>query len=541
MFLFSFAKVIPTFVNATEQDLATLKNYIETRATPVFGGEGWQYLGKGTSYAIMGNIPYPIKADVFTDTEITAETKELLDGGIILNFKMDELDFAASREQLKYTPKTKKNVSARLTDVTNDLMKQCSTSFDGCKTLWEAKLLYKKVFDFYGKLYKLRNLFRGSLKFNGFNINTESFSTRLSTGNDTDVTCMVYRAGKETLTKEHVYNIPADANIMVVENDGILNGVKNRLVEPLMRSVNKVDSIYLLSFTSDAVRTQWFTEVGLDCPITKLSTMTKHPMSSFYLSSSNYYGSRSTKHASKEFTFDGDGKTRYGNKRSDFWEEVEVDAAKDTGVYVALDAFHVDMPNTYNQFAFAHPSELSKLLKSFADAGIEVPDTIYGFKTSAVDKAMKNPNMQTLWVWLEKAVKDVITNDTVLAQKFINRNYVANTVYSLQTSLATMLSYIAKWGLPDTHPLMVLHVKMSELQNYRSAQMDKLNELLQKFNCVPKGAPTHDVKDEYEALAAKYPLLFQHVKDCSSASHLCYDHHQKLFKDYIDLVDLVTP
>lgn len=545
MKFFAFAKVTPDFVNQTDSD-KELFNELKS-AAPLFQGEGWRYMGTGDSYAVMGNIPYPIDAENFTELEMRAETKSLLDGGLILDVKLGEVDFAASRENLKYTPTTKKNLAARLSDITNDLMKMASTSFDGCQTLWEAKQLYKSIFDFNGKLYHLRKLFVKGLSFKGFPVNNEDFACSLAQGNDTDVVCHRYIKpgyGRDTkVRKEVAYHIKARPDTLVVVNDtGICNGILNRivpLIEGPVLAGTTVPTVYLLSFRDAATKQAWMTEVGYDGPMVQLSACPKEPLSKYYHTASSGSGYRSAKHVSREFTYDGDGKSRYSNNRSEFWQIAEVDLANDEGVYVELDRFH---------FSFAtggrdeHPIELRKFMERLKEAGIDLPDEIYGFKPSSVEKAKKNPKMVQLWKWLGESVANYFVQRPELVEKYANRQYVSNTLSAMQGDLPDLCKIVAEWTLPDTHPLKQFASKVLEMCNYNSTALDKLQNLANHFHVTMPtgGVAKYDVQSDFDALIARYPLLFKIAANVQGYE-LRKDDWSKELEQLVVLVDAVTP
>lgn len=536
MWFFSFWSVVPDFVNATQHDLDSLKSQREV--TPVFSGEGWKFLGSGQSYAVMGNIAYPIKANVFTDIELRSETKELLDGGIIIQFKMDEVDFAASREQLKYTPKTKKAVSARLTDITNDLLAQCSASFTGCKTLWEAKLLYKKVFDFSGKLYRLRNLFRASLTFNGFKINTEAFPVGITNGNDTDVVCWQYsKQYNGKVRRQQVYNIQAAENNLVVVNDtGIMNGIMNRVV-PLIEG-KQMSHVYILSFVSDIVRDAYYKEVGLDCPFVSLASLPKEPLSKYYPNDSTNGGTRNSKHFSKEFSYNTEHQgSRYRSTRSEFWEVADVDLANDEGVYVVIEKFNYFEADG----GWEHPSGLKNFLHMVKTAGIDIPDTIYGFKQASAAQARNNPKMQTLWDWFKSAVKEYMDTHPDVAQKLANYKYMHNEVESMQSDLPKLMQMVSRWdGIDAAHVLKLFNDKLKVLRQYNEDQMRQLHQVLHTVKYDFKVTPTYDLQGEYDALYARYPLLFKLAARIGTYQ-IQDDGWKKGMNEYVTLVDTVTP
>jgi hypothetical protein len=543
MFFYSFVKVVPDFVNQTPCDINRMNGF--RNAVPLYQGKGWRYMGSGNPYVIMGNIPYPIDAGNFTSLELRDESRQLLKGGLVVEVKLGEVDFAASRENLKYTPNTKKNLSAKLTDITNELMAQASTTFDGCKTLWEAKLLYKEVFDYYGKLHSLRNLFSKSVTFKGFNVSNDTFSCGLSSyGSDTDVICWSYSKrhrssyGKSKIGRQQVSEIKANPKALVVENDsGICNGILNRLVGQI-EAGNQYENVYLISFLNPVIKQQWLDEVGLDCPIIPLSTMPKEALSKYYPStSSSSNGYRSSKHTSKEFIYDGDGKSRYRDNRSSFWTVTDVDLANDECVYVELDKFNYTLDN-----GLQHPIELKEFLVRLKDAGIDTPDTVYGFKPSSAVKARKNPKMLTLWQWFKEAITNFIEVNPQIEQQLSNWDYVNQVIDPLHENLNNFGKIVCEWDtVPSSHPLREMFGKVFKLNEYRTSQLKLLRSFARTLNTsYTKFPPTYDIALEYQAMASRYPLMFRAAKAVGNYKVVETEWQEDL-KQYVTLIDAVTP
>ena len=64
------------------------------------------------SYAIMGNIAYPI--DIPQADKTLGDLHQLLNCGLVMEFDIGELDFQASREGLSYIPETIASIKRKL-------------------------------------------------------------------------------------------------------------------------------------------------------------------------------------------------------------------------------------------------------------------------------------------------------------------------------------------------------------------------------------------------------------------------------------------
>jgi hypothetical protein len=76
----------------------------------------------GLSYALMGNIAYPIEDTHFkVNDDSGVNYKSLLNCNLVLEFKIGELDFQASREGLSYIPLTIESIKSKLRELSANL------------------------------------------------------------------------------------------------------------------------------------------------------------------------------------------------------------------------------------------------------------------------------------------------------------------------------------------------------------------------------------------------------------------------------------
>ena len=112
------------------------------------GGENWQLLESNNSRyhrnnrptALMGNVAYPLKAD-----SIDRKYSQLLQWPVLIKFGIGELDVSASREDLSYDPITVNVIELRLAAILADLQKVMEQKFVECKSLWEARILMRRI------------------------------------------------------------------------------------------------------------------------------------------------------------------------------------------------------------------------------------------------------------------------------------------------------------------------------------------------------------------------------------------------------------
>ena len=113
--------------------------------------KSWQILSSSNNYgndsfAIMGNIAYPIDRHALNFTYGDNRDKLLQSCPVNLHVPIGDLEVAASREALQYTDQTKGAILKKLDTIIFNLPKILSRSFADCKTMWDAKLLFDATF-----------------------------------------------------------------------------------------------------------------------------------------------------------------------------------------------------------------------------------------------------------------------------------------------------------------------------------------------------------------------------------------------------------
>lgn len=116
---------------------------------PDIQGTGWRIQGvdyhRGYGYynqsghpavALMGNVAYPLKANV-----LDPKFQYLLNWPLIVDFAIGELDISASREDLSYDQVTVEVIEARLSKIMGELQQRIEQKFQEAGSLWEARLL----------------------------------------------------------------------------------------------------------------------------------------------------------------------------------------------------------------------------------------------------------------------------------------------------------------------------------------------------------------------------------------------------------------
>ena len=115
----------------------------------------------------------------------------------------------------------------------------------------------------------------------------------------------------------------------------------------------------------------------------------------------------------------------------------------------------------------------------------------------------------------------------------------------MQSNLFECLSRMDKWVLADSHPLKALFKKVSELKAYNETILLNFQRVATEYGkYVCSVPPIHDIQSDFEAIVARYPLLFHILKDKGDWVLNEYSGHQswnKELEQYVTMVDLLNP
>lgn len=91
--------------------------------------------GMHTSYAVMGNIAYPLN-NIPNPSEL-GDSASLLSNGLVLEFDLGELDFVASREELSFIPQTYSALRKKLGELSSKLHELALAKINEHTCVWQ--------------------------------------------------------------------------------------------------------------------------------------------------------------------------------------------------------------------------------------------------------------------------------------------------------------------------------------------------------------------------------------------------------------------
>lgn len=118
---------------------------------PTFKGDDWMFLDSSNAweaFAIMGGVTYPID-----HYKVDDKYNNIVRKGVVLKFKMGELDFAPSREHLSYDDATIKAINDKLEKVLTEIKHKAKEQIESKDNILDsinALLSYNERFSYYG-------------------------------------------------------------------------------------------------------------------------------------------------------------------------------------------------------------------------------------------------------------------------------------------------------------------------------------------------------------------------------------------------------
>lgn len=161
-----FFKVKPTIIGMSKEDSES------TFEKALSQGAGWKFFRNiSVPHAIMGNIAYPIatssmKLDMNnTDDKMISN---LLNSAMVIDFQIGDLDVAASREGLQYTPHTLKNIRAKMKEIAGSIIKEIQKQIDTeAKSEYHAQLLLSRMDESVNGFSYIRQIISKAITFKG--------------------------------------------------------------------------------------------------------------------------------------------------------------------------------------------------------------------------------------------------------------------------------------------------------------------------------------------------------------------------------------
>lgn len=459
--------------------------------------------------AIMGNVAYVMSRSSLDWTGYDNSLETLMSVGVRMFFRIGELSVSASRESLEYTEQTQKAIMDRLVIVRDELISSVNTQFTNCHTMYEAKILFSKIFDLASPLYPLRDLFEKNITFNG-KLVTSNFWVNEDSSMGASVKRFTRATGKRTRASSEIAKriIAEDSKLIIFNDTGSDKGLLGRIAPLVELETNsfgrRFAEVQLISVRDKSLWEVWKTEKFFDAPTILLSSLPKWKMKDVYFSngvnrSANDY--INPKYAAKVFRW----KYNDSENNIDYWEECDVDYKSHKGVYVKIDKYQYEGP----KFSYCSPKELASIKAQAENFGIDWPEII-GIKRGKIYSDNAPPNMISLWDYLKKSITEKLKTKSY-EQEIVDSEAVVNLFcsdYYGENIVSLINDILVELNLPSCPVASHLQEMGGKT---RRGEINGLKNLMTKVGIVmPKTGltPRYDIAADYREFQARYPLLF---------------------------------
>ena len=474
--------------------------------------------------AIMGNIAYPLNNVPEADKHF-GELSALLECGLVLEFGIGDLDFAASREQLSYIPLTISSIRTKLEQLNANLASHLAVKANAITDEWtRAEFLYN---EYQTRLYKAAvKKYAVDTKFalfdpdsyhgkKEFKFQVPELATR-----KLEIRAFRVRSGQSNKIGEsssyiggnhvRIMEIPVDKEVVIVLNDLKTVCVARARYHYVNSGTSYNKMVYCVSHSDVdlAIRqleyNKLIQELHNPPTIVKASELTMRertkPMSTSGIA---ILGLKSSKRAGYEDSYTW----------SQYTQEID---ENETYYYVCL-CNHEPIDVNGNAFGICKIKALMDECGIADISGIKV----FGVRKNRIKEIQKLDN----WVWIEDILKEETAKvadshiASLVATEMLDTYY--NRVYTNTT--------VAKHVGPDSD--YAKYVK--EVGSIKRAT-GNVTQLVQLCNLYGKQIQVETVKkkiqDAKDALYKKYPLI-KYFKDSTDKSV------EKEATEYIKLVD----
>ena len=479
---------------------------------------------KYESMALMGNIAYPLNK-ISEPAKHFGDLAELLKCGLVIEFGIGELDFAASREELSYVPMTINSLKRKLEELNANLAKHFSAKADAIADEWErAEYLYEES---KSKLYlSAVKKYVADTKFElydptayygkkNFKFTVKDFTARGLSATAFQIYGGSVR-GKIGKTTEYVggtyvesMSIPVDSSVVIVLND-LKTGCDARARFHFTNHFNnKPCSVYCISHSAvenDDRQVEYdklIKELHNPPYVVKASNMEKRiPKKRDPLTNQGI-----------AVLVEKENSGRWGAATEYKWMP-ETESLDDAKIYhfVCLNNHN---PETLDGKYFNIVALKAQMAKCGVDDIKNI--TVHGVRKSRLKELKDRPN----WVWVEEKIKEETAK---VSDEHVKGMVAAGILDHYSVRAYTVASIASKVGKDSDY------AKFAKACNSIKRATGEISELASLCGTYGKSVQVEAVKKELEdakkLIMAKYPL----IKNLSGAE-------EKDVVHYINLID----
>lgn len=507
----------PVVTGATDWEIDTVEYSMEGTDWKLHKMSGSYY--RGNVYAIQGNVTYPISEDSIPGK--TDAQRAVLSLPLDLFFDIGDLDITPSRESLGYNEATIANIKAKLDIVANELPPMFQDRFNECKTLWEARKLFRTMIrDLPSGVRSLLSDKDIGLKWKNqaldeeFSFKTEDFSAPI----------MMFERGRSRGNAvdpnyQGQFRFEASENVTFFYDD-LGRGAHSRMVHFAETSESATKKNFLIK-TNEKKALKTFSKLLGNVTLQPVSNLPKRPKAE----------RAAAKVSSKVLEYIGKA-----YDRRDSWNPTEVNLKDGEGVYVTINRFKVfDGEREVSDF-----DDIVELAKTHDLLDLD-DKPIYGIRSGDVAKLPDD----TKWVELFSLIRDNIS-------KVVAKEKIASILadYNEFRDFSFDLSSFASELMAETFEKGSAMADFIEAYTYMEKRhSDRATEIRNIANRVGYNidttSPKYDLSDLWEKVTETYPLISMLDSHAMRGGYYSYsegnkDRRKKNFANlmaYIRMVD----
>jgi hypothetical protein len=539
--IYQFFKVKPNVKGNKDFKINSEEVYFQGSDFKFTQQDSYSTVDYGT-VALMGNIAYPIDASKVNwgDEE---ELSSVFKSNLRVDFNIGDLEVAASRESLQYTPHTQKSIIAKARKIKDECLAEVYNKLTNGTSMYEAKCVYNDLFNYYSEspLSFLSGIInKNDLKFKGKDLTSSIWDTFRSNG-ENYASVKYYQiersrryGGTDKVRGSECQKIEANKDYAYVIKD-MKSTIINRVAPLCEWDKNhlgrKFKKVYLIEPGPEYDK--FVSERQFDVPTVKLSELPKVSLKDLgYVKarSADAAGSAlNSKHSATVF------KVKYGTgysaAKSDLFEPAEIDFEAG-GIWFEIDRFQpVENLGEYNSTS----EYLRALTSSCKLLGLD-RDKVVAVKTKDAHKFAKSSKWVRAKQWISQSL-----------QKYVVEKKLDNAIADANEYARAK---VADWGdcfkrIPDfSTDLLSQNGEMAVLGQHISSMKpdNELGEVNAKLGRISKWTgiaiktvePTHNLCDELSQVKKKYPMYFclQNEAGYRFNSKVC-----QMIQDYVNMVD----
>jgi len=492
-------------------------------------GKGWKMLERESSYgeskihAIQGNVTYPISSQSLGD--LTSNQDAIMGLTVDLFFDIGELDVAANREALGYDEATIKNIKAKLDAVSTEIAPLFQDKFKDCKTLWDARLLFKEVINpLTSGLQRILSDNNVGLKWKKQSLSDSFKLDRDDFPNVQIVSFQKNTRGGRGQTAEWSYNgdikFPASSDILFFYDD-VGNGSHSRVTHFMETNGDSVRYQHMFK-TDDKKMMKKISKALGNVTIQPVSNLEKRPKAV----------RQARRVTSKVLEYVG-----RAHDRRDSWNPTDLDLTTG-GVYVMIDRFKVYDSNNGSGREREDFNTIVDLAKEHKIVDL-TNKIVYGIRKGDVDKLKDDSG----WVNLFDLIRDKLTvavKKEKVAQVMADRY----AYHQFSNDLSSFVNDMDDTDLAKDSVIGIFKRAHEYLSNRDSSKAQAISSVADSVGFTLKSAkPKHDLGKLWDAVKNKYPLL-KLVSDSdlrggyyNNRDNSISENNHAALTDYIAMVD----